>query len=240
MEEKFFTQLNPHYSFVDSRNQAEIARQGRFLEKGALMRMIPYLAGGGSSTPSPWGSNQSVDAGVAGQFTLDHYLERYHLKCDQVINWNPSVARPEPIEFCIKNLVVNPGHQLSLQKHQGREEFWVVKKGLLTVIVDNRRFEAIEAQAIFIPMGATHCMSNCTDEPIEVQELQLGICREEDNIRLLDATRDEQGHPAPRPTYPITTELEYKSAILFAQVANEIAMQRGMSVDPQFLPFIKK
>ena len=238
MQSKFSANLNPHYPFEDAAHQAEIARQEKLQMDGALIGMIPYLTGGGSITPSPWGSNRSVDAGIAHANTLGDYLSRYGLVFSQLMNIDVPAERPDPIEFCIKDLVVNPGHQLSLQRHRGREEFWVVQRGLLTVIVDGQRIDVAEGQAIFIPMGATHCMNNCTDEPIAVQELQLGICREEDNMRLLDATRDSEGCPAPRPTYPITNDIQYKSAVLFAQLATEISLKNGLPIDPQFKPFI--
>lgn len=238
MQSRFSARFNPHYPFDDSAYQAEILKQEKFLEPGALTKMIPYQPGGGSNTPSPWGSNQSVDAGAADENTLRNYLDRYNLDFSGLINMEAKVARAKPVEFCIKNLLINPGHQLSLQKHQGREEFWIVQKGQLTVIVDGKMIEISEGDCIFIPIGATHCINNCTDKPIMVQELQLGICREEDNVRLLDSTRDEKGHPAPRPTYPITTEVQYQSAILFAELAMEIALQRGLPVDPRLAVFL--
>ncbi|OFW88901.1 MAG: hypothetical protein A3B66_06910 [Alphaproteobacteria bacterium RIFCSPHIGHO2_02_FULL_46_13] len=197
--------------------------------------MTPYKRGGGSVIDSPWGSNQSKDCNDADTNTLPNYLAQFGLTFNQLLNANSSHhTRAVPVEFCVKDLVVKPGNQLSLQKHQGREEFWIVKGGLLTAIVDGLRFDIREGQAIFIPKGSIHCINNCTNEPVFVEELQLGICREEDNVRLLDATRDEDGNPAPRTTYPIMTDLEHKSALLFATLANQIALQRGMNIDPLF------
>lgn len=238
MNTSFPISFNAHYDFSDLRNQNEILRQDKLQKADALCTMTPYQLNGGSIADSPWGSNRSVDAGKADDKTLSKYLARYHLGFSQLANAAVRVERAEPVEFCIKELVVKPGHQLSLQKHQGREEFWVVKRGLLTVIVDGQRLDIAAGQGIFIPKGAVHCMNNRTDELIEVEELQLGICREEDNVRLLDSTRDEKGHPAPRPTYPITTEVQYQSAILFAELAMEIALQRGLPVDPRLAVFL--
>ncbi len=238
MEPKFSAHLNPHYPFDDSAYQAEIKRQEKFLKEKSLLSMVSYLSGGGSSISSPWGENKSIDAGVADANTLEWYLSRYQISFSQMINFDVPADRVTPVEFCIKDLIVNPGQQLSLQRHQGREEFWVVKDGILTVIVDGQRLDVTKGQAIFIPRGSTHCMNNRTATPIQVEELQLGICREEDNIRLLDATRDMQGNPAPRVTYPITTEVEYQSAILYAELAAELALLKGLAVDPQFAKLI--
>ena len=240
MDLKFSAHLNPHYPFDNSVYQREIARQEKLSGRDALVAMMPYQSGGGSITPSPWGSNQSVDAGIADTHTLQNYLHRYDLIFSKLINSDLQVERAEPIEFCVKDLMINPGCQLSLQRHQGREEFWIVKRGQLTVIVDGKKINISEGEAIFIPMGATHCMNNCTNEPIEVQELQLGICREDDNIRILDATRDEQGNPKPRPTYPITNDIQFQSAILFAELAIETAKKNNLPNHPLLEKFIKE
>jgi len=235
MESSFNIALNPHYDFQNPANLAEIVKQDKFHEEGALMQMTPYKRGGGSIIDSPWGSNQSLDCDEADSKTVQKYLAKFGLSFDQLMNANASHGgRAEPVEYCVKDLVVWPGNQLSLQKHQGREEFWIVKSGLLTVIVDSQRIDVAAGQGIFIPKGSVHCMNNCTDENVVVEELQLGICREEDNVRLLDATRDEHGNPKPRATYPITTKNEFVSAQIFAKVATEIAIKKAMTVDKSF------
>ena len=81
-------------------------------------------------------------------------------------------------------------------------------------------------------------MNNKTNAPVHVEELQFGICREADNVRLLDATRDDAGNPKPRATYPIRNEIEFKSAQLFAKLANEIAVMNKWSINPQFTALI--
>lgn len=239
MTEQFPLQFNSHYNFENPANQAEIKKQHAFHEQGALLKMKPYIRGGGSITESPWGSNHSKDFNDANADTVKNYLAQFGLNFDQVLNAEASHhPRAEPIEYCVKDMMVKAGHQLSLQYHQGREEFWIVKSGILTVILDGQLIDLSARQAIFIPKGSTHGMNNRTNAPVIVEELQLGICREEDNIRLLDATRDADGKPAPRATYPITTELQYQSAILYAELAKEIAQQRGFTTDPQFASLI--
>lgn len=230
--------FNPHYNFIEPINLAEIQKQDGFDVDGALLKMEPYKSGGGSVIPSSWGSNQSVDAGRGDVQTVFKYLEKYNLNFAGLINPTGSISTAEPIEFCVKDLVVNAGNQLSLQRHRGREEYWIVKSGILTVIVDGHELDVNTGEAIFIPKGSTHCMNNKTNAPVHVEELQFGICREADNVRLLDATRDEFGAPKPRPTYPIRNEVEFKSAQLFAKLANEIAHLRGWTADPQFKPFM--
>ncbi len=218
--------------------QAEIAKQDGFDLSGELLKMAAYQSGGGSIIESPWGSNRSIDAGKAGVETVSHYLQSHHTSFATLLNPLAAKSSAEVVEFCIKDLVVNPGNQLSLQRHRGREEYWMVKSGLLTVIVDGHQIDVSEGQGIFIPLGATHCMNNKTDKPVHVEELQFGICREADNVRLLDATRDDQGNPKPRPTYPIRNEVEFKSAQLFAQLASDIARTRGWAMSHEFMTLL--
>jgi mannose-6-phosphate isomerase-like protein (cupin superfamily) len=226
--------FNPHYPFNNPIYIAEIQKQDGFDAEGALLRMEPYQSGGRSVIPSPWGSNRSVDAGRADEQTISQYLAKYNLTFSKLLNPTGATSVAEPVEFCIKDLVVNAGNQLSLQRHRGREEYWVVKSGILTVIVDGHQLDVKAGEAIFIPKGSTHCMNNKTDAPVHVEELQFGICREADNVRLLDATRDNAGNPKPRATYPIRNEVEFKSAQLFAKLANQIALKNKWIINPQF------
>jgi|GEM_PF-498182 len=239
MSDRFPKDFNIGYSFDNPAYMAEIQKQDGFNTDEALLAMSAYQSGGGSIIPSPWGSNRSVDAGQGNGQTVSKYLSQYHLVFSQLLNPTGAESSAEPVEFCIKDLVVNAGNQLSLQRHRGREEYWIVKSGLLTVIVDGNQLDVKAGEAIFIPKGSTHCMNNKTNESVHVEELQFGICREADNVRLLDATRDELGNPKPRATYPIRNEIEFKSAQLFAKLADEIAIMRGWNKDPQFLTFLK-
>ncbi len=234
MPQLFNMNFNCHYSFIDPISIAEIQKQDGFDLDGALFMMEPYQSGGGSVAPSPWGTNRSVDAGHGDSQTVSHYLTKYNLAFSTLLNPSGAISVAEPVEFCIKDLVVNAGNQLSLQRHRGREEYWIVKSGILTVIVDGYQIDISAGQGVFIPKGSTHCMNNKTNAPVHVEELQIGICREADNVRLLDATRDAAGNPKPRATYPIRNEIEFKSAQLFAQLANEIAAMNKWSINPQF------
>ena len=120
----------------------------------------------------------------------------------------------EGVDVCLKELVVNPSQMLSLQRHRGRAEKWEVRSGTLTVILDGVRHDIETGKYIDIPQGAVHCMINVADSPVTVIETQTGVNREKDNIRLVDFSR--------RPTYPLTTENEVKSAQLYCQIMKDI------------------
>jgi mannose-6-phosphate isomerase-like protein (cupin superfamily) len=90
-------------------------------------------------------------------------------------------------ESCIKEIQINPGHILSLQSHEHRREHWKVLSGVLTVVLDGVRHKLAEGQDIRIPVRGIHCMANLDTKPCIVQEVQKGMCREDDIRRYVDA-----------------------------------------------------
>lgn len=209
---------NPHYNFSDPKNLAEIEKQDAFDRAGPLT-MTQYQSGGGDTIQSPWGSNKALDAGNYP----DGYV--YKVNADEVVNPDSlSLLQPRPREFCSKELVVRPGNMLSLQRHRGRQEYWAVKEGVLNVILNGERIDVPAGKAIFVPQRAVHCMNNVSDHSVTVIELQTGICREEDNVRLIDF--------AGRPTYPLTTENEWRSAQAYALLQQEIVEKFGLKNSP--------
>jgi mannose-6-phosphate isomerase-like protein (cupin superfamily) len=90
-------------------------------------------------------------------------------------------------ESCVKEIQVNPGQILSLQSHEHRREHWKVISGVLTVVLDGERLTLKTGQDVRVPMGGIHCMANLGKKNVVVQEIQQGLCREEDITRYMDA-----------------------------------------------------
>lgn len=89
--------------------------------------------------------------------------------------------------YKLKSLIVNPGHQLSLQIHHHRDEHWIVVNGEPTVTIDNRIFHAKPGDYLFIPRNTKHRLGNATSTPLEIIEVQQGDClQEEDIVRFED------------------------------------------------------
>ncbi|MFA7276655.1 MAG: phosphomannose isomerase type II C-terminal cupin domain [Pseudobdellovibrionaceae bacterium] len=216
MATRFNLEWNPHYDFASEQNRSEIERNDVYDPEAD---MNYYQSGGGDVIPSPWGSNKALDA---GKYAEGHI---YTIGNDEVVNPQCLAAiDPRPTEFCSKELIVNPGNMLSLQRHRGRQEYWAVQEGTLTVVLDGVRHDVPAGKAIFIPQGAAHCMINVSEQPVKVIELQTGICRENDNIRLVDFSG--------RPTYPLTSEVEFESAKLYARIQREIVQKFHLQNNP--------
>lgn len=84
-----------------------------------------------------------------------------------------------------KELVVEPGKSLSMQKHQYRNEHWHVVEGcgILHEERNNfaRKIDLFQHHSVTIPIGMWHRLENNGDKPLKIIEIQYGKqCIEED------------------------------------------------------------
>jgi len=84
--------------------------------------------------------------------------------------------------FQVKRITVKPGARLSLQKHYHRAEHWVVVRGTAEVTVDERVSLVHENEAIYLPIGCVHRLTNPGKIPLELIEVQVGSYTGEDDI----------------------------------------------------------
>lgn len=94
-----------------------------------------------------------------------------------------TVLKDEP-DFKLKQLSVNPGSRLSLQRHQKREEHWLVTAGNPEVTLDDALHPLKPGDYIWIPTHSWHRISNpaTNNSAVEIIELQLGDYFGEDDI----------------------------------------------------------
>lgn len=90
----------------------------------------------------------------------------------------------------VKELTVDPGKKLSMQKHNHRAEYWIVSEGQAVVnsMTDNEYSmpakELILHEEYHVPVGGWHQLTNPYDKPVRIVEVQYGtLCEEEDIIR---------------------------------------------------------
>ncbi len=86
----------------------------------------------------------------------------------------------------VKIITVNPGHRLSLQRHEMRGELWQVLDVPIDITVEGRRWQAQPGEMVFVPGGATHRMGNSGDTPGRLLEVAFGHFDEDDIERLED------------------------------------------------------
>ena len=88
----------------------------------------------------------------------------------------------------VKELVVEPGQQLSMQRHQDRAEIWYVAAGRASVFTldeSNERIHQADCETgrnIYINRGQWHQLANLESEPLKIVEIQHGVRCQEDDI----------------------------------------------------------
>ena len=88
--------------------------------------------------------------------------------------------------YKIKKIVVNPKGKLSLQSHKYRSEQWTIIKGTARVTLNDRVFDLVKNESIYIPVQAKHRLENCQNELLEIIEIQLGKHLKENDIERFD------------------------------------------------------
>jgi mannose-1-phosphate guanylyltransferase/mannose-6-phosphate isomerase len=90
----------------------------------------------------------------------------------------------EPVT--VKIITVEPGHRLSLQRHEHRAEFWQVLDAPIEVTVDDLTWEAHRGEPVWVPRGAVHRICNKGSRPGRLLEIAYGQFDEADIVRLED------------------------------------------------------
>ncbi len=107
-----------------------------------------------------------------------------HRKVSRPWGWYDTIDIGE--RFKVKRIQVNPGASLSLQKHAKRAEHWVVVKGTAEITCGDKSITLKENESTYIPLGEQHRLSNSTNEPLEIVEVQTGAYLGEDDIVRID------------------------------------------------------
>lgn len=88
--------------------------------------------------------------------------------------------------FVVKRISVRPGQRLSLQRHQHRDEHWVVVQGVATVTRDAETFAVGAGQVMRIGRTQAHRVANQGAVDLVFIEVQTGATLSEDDIERLD------------------------------------------------------
>lgn len=97
--------------------------------------------------------------------------------------WEEYVYEPT---YRVKRIIVFPGKRLSLQLHRLRQEIWVVVQGKGKMSLGDKTFEIRTGDIVEIEKEQVHRVTNDSEEPLVFIETQLGICPEDDIVRIED------------------------------------------------------
>jgi mannose-6-phosphate isomerase-like protein (cupin superfamily) len=105
---------------------------------------------------------------------------------EDVRPWGRFRRFPHAEAGSIKIITLQPGGRLSLQYHEGRDEFWVVLDAGLEITVGDRVWQAAPNEEIFIPRRTAHRVRNAGPAPARFLEIWIGRSAEADIVRLAD------------------------------------------------------
>lgn len=105
-----------------------------------------------------------------------------HVKYDER-PWGSFTVLDDGAGFKVKRIEVLPGKRLSYQSHEHRAEHWAVVQGQAVVTINEQDHTVEAQQAIDIPKGARHRVSNKADEKLIFIEIQSGDYLGEDDIK---------------------------------------------------------
>jgi len=88
--------------------------------------------------------------------------------------------------YQIKEVQVDPGRRLSLQRHTHRSEHWVVVAGRAIVEIEGSATELGANESAYVPAGATHRLTNAASETLRVIEIAVGGYLGEDDIERFE------------------------------------------------------
>ena len=100
--------------------------------------------------------------------------------------WGTFTILDEGEKYKVKQIMVLPHQKLSLQSHQHRSEHWVVVSGIATVENDGKIITLKPNQSTYISQGNKHRLSNDTDTPVIIVEVQTGDYLGEDDIERFE------------------------------------------------------
>lgn len=123
----------------------------------------------------PYSSSQILSNGHSGKEAVWKKWGSYQVLDEQ--------SRDAESHYKVKRLDIGPGQRISYQKHNEREEHWVVVRGTAEV-----RIQCGPGSYVHVPRGAWHQVIN-VDKSIALTliETQMGsVCDEEDIVREAD------------------------------------------------------
>jgi len=100
--------------------------------------------------------------------------------------WGAFTVLEEQPTHKVKRIEVMPGQRLSYQKHEKRNEHWVIVAGRAVVTLDGKDVSLSPGQSIDVPQGAFHRITNPGSGILTFIEIQHGTYFGEDDIIRLE------------------------------------------------------
>ncbi|MCU1600511.1 MAG: glycosyltransferase [Frankiales bacterium] len=119
-------------------------------------------------------------------------IERAPLEHD-VRPWGEYWVLADEVDHKVKRIRVTPGCRLSYQRHQLRDEHWLVVSGEACVTLEGEELLLGPGEAVDIPKRTAHRVANRGSADLVFVEVQQGSYFGEDDIERLE---DDYGRTA--------------------------------------------
>ena len=123
---------------------------------------------------------------IVGQLQFD---KRTEAELPPVVGrpWGSYESLARGTHYQTKRIIVHPGEQLSLQLHHHRSEHWTVVEGYPDITVGKETRTYSPNESVYIPKECVHRLTNRSDYPVTIIEVQCGdYLGEDDIVRLED------------------------------------------------------
>jgi cytidyltransferase-like protein len=87
----------------------------------------------------------------------------------------------------VKELTLEPGKGISLQKHEFRNEFWVIIFGTAKVQINDAESVLTEQDYVHLKPNTLHRLTNIGNDKLKILEVQHGAKCDESDIERVDA-----------------------------------------------------
>ena len=118
---------------------------------------------------------------IVGQLINDGYEEGINNKL-VYRPWGNFISLADDFNWKVKRIEINSGASISLQLHKQRSEHWVIVEGEAIAQIQDKKFNLVANQSIFIPLGMKHRLTNSGKNKLVIIEVQTGNYLGEDDI----------------------------------------------------------
>ncbi len=100
--------------------------------------------------------------------------------------WGNFTSIEKGTSWQVKRLEIKPKASISLQMHHQRSEHWIIVDGIAKIEIDEKTTFLSKNESTYIPLGSKHRLSNPSETPLVLIEVQSGNYLGEDDIVRFD------------------------------------------------------
>ncbi len=99
--------------------------------------------------------------------------------------WGSYTVIDEGEGYLVKTITVKPNQKLSVQRHNHRDEHWIVLEGTAKIIKGDKELTLKTGEAIDIAVKEIHSLQNPYKNNLKILEVQKGDLIDENDIERL-------------------------------------------------------